>query len=64
MSHLAPTIRLIVILGFTAWGYGLRNSGDLWGKVFFSWFYAWDFGDMVLRGFTAWVFGLGFWAKE
>ena len=56
-----PQYRLIVILGFkayglivlrgfgfTAWVYGLRNNGDLWGKVFFSWFWAWDFENIVL----------------
>ena len=45
----------------------MRNNGDLWGKVFFLGFWAWDFGDVVLRRFLAWDFGLrisGIWFRD
>ena len=47
----------------------MRNSGDLWGKVFFLGFGLGVLGEMVLRGFRAKIYGLifgrmgitGFW---
>ena len=61
-------------MDFTAWVYGLRNNGDLWGKVFFLGFRLgilgiWFYGDLGLR-FWAWDFGLrnngdlGIWFRD
>ena len=62
---------------FYGLGFGLRNNGDLWGKVFFLgfrlgilgiWFYGvlglgfW--AEILGLGFWAWDFGLRFWAKD
>ena len=62
--------------GFYGLGFGLRNNGDLWGKVFFLGFRLgilgiWFYGDLGLR-FWAWDFrnmvlrgfGLEIWAWD
>ena len=59
-----PSIRLIVILGFWAWVYGLRNNGDLWGKVFFLGFRLGILGILFYGDLRLGIFWLGFWAKE
>ena len=59
-GHLAPVTRHIVILGFTAWGYGLRNNGDLWGKVFFLGFRLGILG-IWFRDFMAWDLRVDIW---